>query len=362
MKVYRLSGSFYPSTMVAYSIAPQHLNKAIFVKMVDYFRLTRLECKHTPDSVKMLIAGVPNKLSAEALKIVINAIYGKFGSDRFWLYDRFAQMQVTINGQLMTMMLIESLELAGIHVISANTDGIIVKLPKDKEEEFKTITNSWCEANKMTADSERYKLFVKRDVNNYFNVQENGDIEFKGALDPKQYIKDLKKGYDMPIVAKAVYEFFVNNTPVMTTLRNHKNILDFCKTQNVGRQYDVVYDKVVNGQIVTIESQRHVRFYVATNGVIIQKKEKTSEKRSKLAGGNPVIILNSLDDKPIEERDINYGYYYNECYKIIDPIKLAISPNQKGDVTKRLKSGKVAIKKYSHQYNKLFDDDEFENN
>lgn len=166
----------------------------------------------------------------------------------------------------------------------------------------------------------------------------------------------------MPIVAKAVYEFFVNNTPVMTTLRNHKNILDFCKTQNVGRQYDVVYDKVVNGQIVTVESQRHVRFYVATNGVIIQKKEKTSEKRSKLAGGNPVIILNSLDDKPIEERDINYGYYYNECYKIIDPIKLAISPNQKGDVTKRLKSGKVAIKKYSHQYNKLFDDDEFENN
>lgn len=72
-------GSFYPSVMVAYQIAPKHLNKAVFVKMVDYFRLTRLECKHTPDEEKMLISGVPNKLSAEALKIVINAIYGKFG-------------------------------------------------------------------------------------------------------------------------------------------------------------------------------------------------------------------------------------------------------------------------------------------
>lgn len=348
--------------MVAYSIAPKQLNKAIFVKMVDYFRLTRLECKHTSDDVKMLISGVPNKLSAEALKIVINAIYGKFGSDTFWLYDRFAQMQVTINGQLMTMMVIEALELAGIHVISANTDGIIVKLPRDREKEFKEITDEWCKSNKMTADSERYKVFVKRDVNNYFNIQDNDNIEFKGALDPKQYLKDLKKGYDMPIVAKAIYEYFTNNIPIMTTLRNHNNILDFCKTQNVGKQFDVVYDIVQNGEVKTIESQRHVRFYVATNGVVIQKKHKVNNTRSNLASGLPVIILNSLDDKPIEERNIDYGYYYNECYKIIDPIKLSISPNQKGDVGKRLKSGKSLIKRYSHQYNKLFDDDDFKTN
>lgn len=158
-------GSYYPSVMTAYSVAPQHLNKDIFVKMVDYFKNTRLKCKHTSDATEMIIKGVPNKLSAEALKIVINAIYGKFGSDTFWLYDRFAQMQVTINGQLMTMVVVEALELAGIHVISANTDGIIVKLPRDKEEEFKVITDKWCSDNKMTADSERYKTFIRRDVN-----------------------------------------------------------------------------------------------------------------------------------------------------------------------------------------------------
>lgn len=354
-------GSFYPSVMVAYQIAPKHLNKDIFVKMVDYFRKTRLECKHTPDDVKMLIKGVPNKLSAEALKIVINAIYGKFGSDTFWLYDRFAQMQVTINGQLMTMMVVEALELAGIHVISANTDGIIVKLPRDKEEEFKQITDEWCASNKMTADSERYKLFVKRDVNNYLNVQatKRGDAyEFKGALDPKQYLKDLKKGYDMPIVAEAIYEYFVNNIPVMDTLRNHKDILDFCKTQNVGKQFDVVYDIVVNNQIKHITSQKHVRFYVSTKGVIIQKEHKVTNKLSKLASGNTVVILNSLDDKPIEERNIDYGYYYRECYKIIDPIMLGISPNQKGDKNRKSVSGKVLIKKLSHKYTSLFDENE----
>lgn len=355
-------GSFYPSTMVAYNIAPKHLNQQVFIKMVDYFRTTRLKCKHTSDDVEMLIKGVPNKLSAEALKIVINAIYGKFGSETYFLYDRFAQMQVTINGQLMVMMVIEALELAGIHVISANTDGIIVKLYKNKEEQFKQITDEWCAFNKMTADSERYKLFITRDINNYLNVQSNDTVEFKGALDPKQYLKDLKKGYDMPVVAIAVFEYLVNNVPVMTTLRNHKDILDFCKTQNVGRQFDVVYDKCENGEIIHVHSQRHVRFYVSTKGVVIQKENKTTGAKSKLAGGNTVCILNSLDDLPIEERNINYGYYYNECYKIIDPIMLGISPTQKGNKDKRILSGKAAIKKHSHNYSSLFDDEDFQNN
>ena len=355
-------GSFYPSTMVAYNIAPKHLNQQVFTKMVDYFRTTRLKCKHTADDVEMLIKGVPNKLSAEALKIVINAIYGKFGSETYFLYDRFAQMQVTINGQLMVMMVIESLELAGIHVISANTDGIIVKLYKNKEEQFKQITDEWCAFNKMTADSERYKLFITRDINNYLNVQSNNTIEFKGALDPKQYLKDLKKGYDAPVVAIAVFEYLVNNVPVMTTLRNHKDILDFCKTQNVGRQFEVVYDVCEKGVIRHVHSQRHVRFYVSTKGVIIQKENKTTGAKSKLAGGNSVCILNSLDDLPIEERNINYGYYYNECYKIIDPIMLGISPNRKGDRDKHILSGKAAIKKNSHQYSSLFDDEDFQNN
>lgn len=351
--------SYYPSIVISYNLAPKHLVNAIFVKMVSFFKDTRVKCKHTPDSEGFVITGVPNGLSAEALKIVINAIYGKFGSDTFWLYDRFTQMQVTINGQLMTMTLVEELELNGIHVISANTDGIIIKMPREKESVYKEITDRWNEFNKMAADYEDYKLFVTINVNNYFNVQysKKGDkLEFKGSLDPKQYIKDLKKGYDMPVVAKAVYEYFAHNTPVMETLRNHKDILDFCKTQNVGRQFEVVYTIIKDGKPVKVTSQRHVRFYVSTQGVVIQKEHKVTKACSNLAGGKPVIILNSLDDKPIEERNIDYKYYYDECYKIIDPIKLGISPNQKGDTKKGTKSGKVLIKKYSHQYISLFDD------
>ena len=353
--------SYYPSIMISYNIAPKHLDRATFVKMVDYLKQTRVKCKHTPDSEGHVMEGVPNKIGAEALKIVINSIYGKLGSELFFLYDRFAQMQVTINGQLMTMTLIEELELNGIHVISANTDGIVIKLPRDKFNVYKEITDRWNETNKMGADYEEYQMIASRDVNNYFDIQTDGTIEYKGALDPKQYLKELKKGYDAPVVAIAVFEYLVNNVPVMTTLRNHKDILDFCKTQNVGRQFEVVYDVYDKGKITHIHSQRHVRFYVSTKGIVIQKENKTTGAKSKLAGGNSVCILNSLDDLPIEERNINYGYYYNECYKIIDPIMLGISPTQKGDRNKRILSGKAIIKKNSHQYNSLFDDEDFQN-
>ena len=352
--------SYYPSIMISYDIYPAHLNKQAFVKMVSFLKDTRVKCKHTKDEDGYVMQGVPNKIGAEALKIVINSIYGKLGSELFFLYDRFAQMQVTINGQLMTMTLVEEFELNGIHVVSANTDGLVIKLPNDKFDVYKDITDRWNEFNKMGADYEEYERIVSRDVNNYFDVQKDGTIEFKGALDPKQYIKDLKKGYDMPVVAKAVFEYFVNGTPVMETLHNHKDILDFCKTQNVGKQFDVVYQIYKDNEIKTIKSQRHVRFYVSNSGVIIQKQHKTTGALSRLASGKPVVILNSLDDKPIEERDINYGYYYEECYKIIDPIKLGISATTKANPILGTKSGKALLKQYARKYNTLFDNDDIE--
>ena len=350
--------SYYPSIIISYRVAPKHLNTDCFVKMVDYFKSTRVAAKHNiKDEV---IEGVDNKVTAEALKIVINAIYGKLGSEVFWLYDRFAQMQVTINGQLMTMTLIEALSLAGIKTVSANTDGIVIKLPRDKFDEYKRITDEWNKENKMSADFETYNIVVSRDVNNYFDIQENSKKEFKGAMDPLQYRKDYTKGYDMPIVAKAVYEYFVNNTPVMETLQNATDILDFCKTQNIGRQFVVVYEEVIDGKRVPVYSQSHFRYFVSLKGRVLQKEHKDTKQRSRLAGGLPVTLLNTLDDMPIAERGINYKYYCDECYKFITPIKLGISPKQKANKMKGTVSGKVSIRKHNHDFLMLFDDNDFE--
>lgn len=75
------------------------------------------------------------------------------------------------------------------------------------------------------------------------------------------------------------------------------------------------------------------------------KEHKLTGKRSVLASGKPVQILNLLDDKDISERNIDYAYYYEEAYKIINPIKLGISPNQKGNAKNKTLSGKALLKR-----------------
>lgn len=266
--------------------------------------------------------------------------------------DRLAVLKVTINGQLMILMLCEELELNGIEVISANTDGIVVKLYKKDKDKFEEIANRWKATTGLDADSEEYKCYINKDINNYVIEELNGKVSYKGALNPTMYAVDLQKGYDMPVVAQAVVNYFLYNKPILESLYECKNILDFCKTQNVNKQFRVQY--TINGK--TMPMQQNNRYYVTNKGGVLEKIRIDGGQRSNLCAGYQVNILNTLDDVRIEYRNINYKYYYQECIKIIDPIKLNISPNQKGDARKGTKSGKVLIKKMSGQYASLFDD------
>lgn len=346
--------SFYPSIISVYNIAPKHLNNAVFVKLVTWLKETRIEAKH---SKKEIIDGIPKDILAEVLKIVINSIYGKMGYEEGNICDRLAVLKVTINGQLMIMMLCEELELNNIEIISANTDGIVVKLYEDQIDKFSEISNNWKKLTKLDADCEEFKAYINRDINNYIAQEFNGNIVYKGALNPMQYARNLDKGYNSPIVAQAVVNYFLYNIPVTETLYNAKDILDFCKTQNIGKQFHVEETFIENNKIITRESQRNCRFYVSNRGSVIRKVGNHTKVSSELCAGYKCTILNSLDDKDISLRDINYTYYYNEAIKIINPIKLRISPSQKGDSNKKIKSGKVLIKKYSGAFNKLFDDE-----
>ena len=251
-------------------------------------------------------------------------------------------------------MLCEELELNGIPVISGNTDGIVVKLYNDKKDKFDEITKNWEEYTKLSADSENYSRYICRDINNYAAQELDGKIDYKGDLNPYIYKENLQKGYDEPIVAEAVSNYFIYDKPVIETLYECKDILAFCKTQNIGKKYTAVFVDTKEHNI-----QRNVRFYVSNNGGYIFKKE-ISGKLNNLCAGFKTTILNTLDDTPIELRDINYNYYYQEAMKIIDPIQLGISPQQKANTLLGQKSGRALLKKYSGMSSELslFDDNE----
>lgn len=348
--------SYYPNMIRSLKVCQKHLIPKAWFRIADTIVDERLEHKHLAKD-KSLDSKERNKhaTAAACLKIVANAgIFGKMGSEKSFLCDKKAMYQVTINGQLFLLMLIEKLELAGIHVISANTDGIVTVVPRKLEKTADDICHWWEKHLGLELEFTYYTKYVTEGVNSYLTIKRGGSCKFKGRMNPKMFLEDLSKGYNSPIVAKCVTEYFINGTPVMETLRNAKSILDFCRTQNVNHKYRLEFTHVVDGKIRTDVVQRNTRFYISSMGGTLMKVEsmgwndngEEQVKKSSLCAGQRVSICNTVDDTDISELNVNYLYYYNEAMAIIEPIEQ--SRNNKG-------KGKRLVKKYYGMRNTLFD-------
>lgn len=348
--------SYYPNMIRSLKVCQKHLIPKAWFHIADTIVDERLEHKHlAKDKSLDVMERDKHATAAACLKIVANAgIFGKMGSEKSFLCDKKAMYQVTINGQLFLLMLIEKLELAGIHVISANTDGIVTIVPRELEQTADDICHWWEKHLGLELEFTYYTKYVTEGVNSYLTVKRGGSSKFKGRMNPKMFLEDLSKGYNSPIVAKCVTEYFINGTPVMETLRNAKSILDFCRTQNVNHKYRLEFTHVVDGKIRTDVVQRNTRFYISSTGGTLMKVEsmgwnehnEEQVKKSSLCAGQRVSICNTVDDTDISELNVNYLYYYNEAMAIIEPIEQ--SRNNKG-------KGKRLVKKYYGMRNTLFD-------
>ena len=190
--------------------------------MVNCFRTTHIKVKYNEDP---LVDGIPKEVVDESLKIVIKRIYSKFKYEFGDIFDRICTLLTTINGQLYIIMLCEEFELNVIQAISDNTDNIVVKLYNNKKEKFKEITKIWEEYKKLSADSEDYQSYVCPDINNYIAEEFDGKVDYKGDLSPYLYKENLQKGYNEPLIAEAVPEYFIHDKPIIESLYECKDIL-----------------------------------------------------------------------------------------------------------------------------------------
>lgn len=191
-----------------------------------------------------------------ALKLTINGGFGKFGSKYSALYSPDLLMQVTISGQLCLLMLIEMLELNEIPVVSGNTDGIIMKCPKEKYEQLNNIIAQWEQITGFETEETRYKAIYSRDVNNFFIVKEKGDVEAR-FLDEVEGLKVkgcycergsalnsvLSKNPETLICSDAIIKLLAKGTPIEETIRNCKDIRRFVSVIKVtgGGEKDGIY-------------------------------------------------------------------------------------------------------------------------
>lgn len=313
--------SLYPSMLIEYEFYPRHLGKE-FLEVYKQIKDERIEAKHNGDKVKN-----------ETLKLALNGLSGNLQNEHNFCYSPFAVMQIRINGQLLLLMLAEKLTQIGCRIVQANTDGLFVLLKKDAYSKVNSICREWEQLTKLTLEEDRFKAMYQYAINDYFAITEDNKVKEKGM-----FITTVKlgKGLTPKIIPKAVISFFKDGILVEDTIKNCTDIRDFLMSEKTGKQWHVEY--------MNEEQQRTNRFYASTNGGYLWKWKDTGHKEGEIITytepyvgehkykasarqyqnmltASGVTLLNKFDDKPIEERKINYRYYIMEAYKIIRDLK-----------------------------------------
>ena len=262
-------------------------------------------------------------------------------------------MSITINGQLLLMMLSEKLTLSikDLEVLQINTDGITIKVHEIYYDKVKEICRWWMELTKLELEEVHYSKMIVRDVNNYIAISTSGKVKLKGVFDID---KDWHKNHSMKIVPYALKEYYVNNIPVEETIKNCNDIFKFCKGfKSKGQNTLELWSYDEYGKIIKEPLQKMNRYYVSSiSDKILMKimppldKLTHTEKYKKNVNSNQIDIFDFIDDvkvdieresnieagykvtifnkyviKDMSEYKINYDYYINECYKIINVIK-----------------------------------------
>lgn len=325
--------SLYPSMLIEYGFYPKHLGPE-FLEVYSQIRSERIEAKHNGDKIK-----------DSTLKLALNGLSGNLQNEHNFCYSTFAAMQIRINGQLLLLMLAEKLVELGCRIVQANTDGLFVLLKKSIYDKVNNVCREWEQLTKLTLEEDRFEAMYQYAINDYIAVKEGyTDIrdrflageqivqkkktgELYKSIEQIQddYIKQkgmfitkvqLGKGLTPKIIPEAVIKYFVDGIPVEDTIKGCKDIKKFLMAEKTGKQWNVEYMKE--------DIQRTNRFYASTNGGYLWKWKQVgnAEKQyQNMLAASGVTLLNKFDDKPIEDRKINYRYYLRECYKIIEDLK-----------------------------------------
>ena len=293
--------SYYPSIILNQGLYPSHLGRA-FLKVYRTIVERRIAAKNSG-----------NKIVADSLKITINGFFGKLGSKWSVLYAPDLMIQVTVTGQLCLLMLIEMIEDLGVPVVSANTDGVVIKCPKSRYQAVQERITWWEGLTGFQTEESRYKAVYSRDVNNYVAHKDDGHCKVKGCYGERGSAGNsvLSKNPENLICNDAVLALIETGTPIEETIKGCKDIRRFVTIRNVtggARKSDKYLGKVI-------------RWYYSTEMKGEINRMSTGDKVPNTDGARPLMEL------PLElPSDIDYQRYINVAQSILYDISYAVEP------------------------------------
>jgi hypothetical protein len=266
------------------------------------------------------IAAKKKKLKkvANSRKIMLNGTFGKTGSPFSIFYSPELMIYVTITGQLALLMLIEQIEAIGISVISANTDGVVSLVPKERYAEFWDAITAWEAQTGFDLEETRYRSIHSRDVNNYIAIVDDSEHKAKGAY---AKIGFYASGYKSPkneVCNDAVVDYLRRGTPLRDSIEGCTNIRKFVTAQKVngGAMFG---DEMIG---------KAIRWYYSTEISGSFKRKDNGNTVNMTMGAKPCLEL--PDELP---DDIDYDWYVREAQGILHDIGMEVpdddNPNRR---------------------------------
>lgn len=280
--------SWYPRLIDVLGLFPEQIGPGFLAIFRKLMRM-RLEAKK---------AG--NKKLADMLKIVINGCYGKLGSPFSFLFAPKLMLQVTITGQLALLMLIEAMELNNIRCVSANTDGIVLKLSEAQEAQRKAVMKWWESITGAELEEAPYLAIFIRDVNSYVAFKPDGSVKKKGEFADPEPVASSWPSPDAQVSVDAMVAFLRDGTPIERTVRECRDVRQF-----------VTVKKVTGGALFGQEKLGRVaRWYYSRQGGVI-----TNSKGNQVANGAGVRPMMTLTEGvPL---DLDHDYYITRAKRML---------------------------------------------
>lgn len=308
--------SFYPRIIINNRYAPKTIgNVFLEVYELDLVNPRLAHKKRSKDPSLTPEQCKEETQLANSKKIVINGLYGKLGSPYSKVYAPELMISVCLTGQLSLLMLIERLELAGVKVISANTDGIITYYKDEQLELVNSIIKQWELDCNFTTEDTYYHAVYSANVNNYIAVKSNENCQIiKGAkrkgIFADHWFSDesnfkLKSTPDFLICRNAVVNYLTKNIPLNETIKNCTDIRQFLSVRAVKG----------GGMFRGQKFGRIARFYISTESQDYLQYAKNGNKVPK--SDNAELLLDIPSELP---NDLNYDYYIDYADKMLYDI------------------------------------------
>lgn len=247
------------------------------------------------------------------LKLVLNATSGLLDNKHSWLYYPEGALRLRLLGQIILTKCIEECLINGWKVVSANTDGIEVVVPKEDLDKYEEKLNNVAKDFNLDLEHEDYDKIIYKNVNNYIAVTGSGKIKKKGLF---VYNPVLGNSTDEQIIAKCLELYYTKGIKPEEIINNPDkydiHIYDFCKSNKISKDFTVYH----NG----IKQQNLNRYYFNKNAPYLFKKKKNSNTMQHVNVGLGVELFNEYKQKEYKHYNINTQYYISSVYKIIEEL------------------------------------------